>query len=112
VLALISIVENKFNLNNQMSDISINIEPGKQIDAGKPHNDKSITKIEVSPNEKYLVTYSRDDNSIVGWNVAYVDEGQLEHETFPHKIQDYIQRQICVSDDKKLAYIIKSCLGK
>src|ERR1044071_3420884 len=42
----------------------------------KPHNNKPITLMELSPNGQYLVTYSKEDNSIVGWNV--VDEGRLE----------------------------------
>ncbi|PKY60569.1 hypothetical protein RhiirA4_484420 [Rhizophagus irregularis] len=44
------------------------------IDDGKPNNGKPITKIEVSPNEKYLVTYSQEDNSISGWDVENNDE--------------------------------------
>ncbi|GET03637.1 hypothetical protein GLOIN_2v1473953 [Rhizophagus clarus] len=67
----------------------------KKLHNDKPHNGCQITKIEVSPNEKYIVTYS--------WNV--VDEGQLEPE-FSHKILDYHEiKQLCVSDDKKLVYI-------
>ncbi|PKY30787.1 hypothetical protein RhiirB3_448053, partial [Rhizophagus irregularis] len=27
----------------------------------KPHNGKPITMIEISPNEKYLITYSEED---------------------------------------------------
>ncbi|PKC08157.1 hypothetical protein RhiirA5_417270, partial [Rhizophagus irregularis] len=29
------------------------------------HNGKPITRIEISPNEKYLITYSEEDRSIV-----------------------------------------------
>lgn len=32
-----------------------------------PHNGKSITKIAISPQSKYIVTYSQEDKSFVGW---------------------------------------------
>ncbi|GET00337.1 hypothetical protein GLOIN_2v1839719 [Rhizophagus clarus] len=70
----------------------------------KPHNGKLITKIEVSPNEKYFVTYSEGDHSIIGWNVDDVDEGQFKSDRRIGISVGDIQ-QICVSDDKKLAYI-------
>ena len=72
----------------------------------KPHNGKPITMIEISPKEKYLVTYSKEDHSIVGWNVEDLDKGQLELDDTvqPVKIdKDYIE-SLCVSDDKKLVY--------
>ncbi|GET64058.1 hypothetical protein GLOIN_2v1767492 [Rhizophagus irregularis DAOM 181602=DAOM 197198] len=64
------------------------------------HNGKPITKIEISPNEKYLITYSNEDYSIVGWNVEDIDKVQLKfHQTV--KIDKYAY-SLCVSDDKKL----------
>ncbi|PKY49188.1 hypothetical protein RhiirA4_545119 [Rhizophagus irregularis] len=44
----------------------------------KPHNGKPITRIETSPNENYLITYSEEDRSIVGWNVEDIDKVQLK----------------------------------
>jgi hypothetical protein len=87
-----------------------------QID--KAHNGESITKLKVSPKEKYLVTYSQKDRSFVGWNIENIDEGTLKLEkTF--KLNDineetnFILRSMCVSDDKKLVYISKNgTLGK
>ena len=69
------------------------------------HNGKPITRIEISPNEKYLVTYSEKDRSIVGWNVEDLDKGQLELDNTvqPVKVEDEI-KTLCVSDDKKLVY--------
>ncbi|CAB5178728.1 unnamed protein product [Rhizophagus irregularis] len=32
-----------------------------------PHNRKPITKIEISPQSRYIVTYSQEDKSFVGW---------------------------------------------
>ncbi|GBC33392.2 hypothetical protein GLOIN_2v1772114 [Rhizophagus irregularis DAOM 181602=DAOM 197198] len=84
---------------------------------GKPHNGKPITKIEISPNEKCLVTYSEEDNSIFCWNVNNVNEGSdgnvnnvNEGQLYPIntsiEIPDNITiNQICVSDDMKLVYI-------
>ncbi|RIA89041.1 hypothetical protein C1645_215193 [Glomus cerebriforme] len=75
-----------------------------------PHNGKPITIIEVSPKGTYLVTYSPEHNTIIGWNVENVkdkDEVQLKPDycyTFDHNLIGVIQN-ICVSDDKKLAYI-------
>ena len=78
----------------------------------KPHNGNPITKMEVSPNEKYLVTYSKEDNSVVGWNVEDVDEGLLKPGS-PVKVENYDIHQICVSDYKKLVYIGKyGTIGK
>jgi WD40 repeat protein len=84
-----------------------------------PHNDKSITKMEISPNGKYLVIYSENDGSIVGWNINKdIDEGQLKPEITVKAVidQNHQIKQICVSDDKKLAYIYVykgwNCLSK
>jgi WD40 repeat protein len=110
---------------SEKRDFSIEIESDKNEtdkintgerhnDSDKPHNGKYITKIEISPNEKYLVTYNQNDKSIVGWNVEDVDEGQLKPE-FYHKIKDdrgVNISQICVSNDKKFAYITDYHLSK
>ncbi len=32
--------------------------------------------MEISPNGKYLVTYSEEDNTIVGWNVEDIKKGE------------------------------------
>src|SRR4051794_13122192 len=74
----------------------------------KPHLGKPITKIEISPNGSYLVTYSREDHSIVGWNVEDTDEGRLEPdiEIVNVKIIGHQSvNQIRVSDNRTLAYI-------
>ncbi|PKK64414.1 hypothetical protein RhiirC2_716292 [Rhizophagus irregularis] len=67
------------------------------------HNGKPITRIEISPNEKYLITYSEEDHSIVGWNVEDIDKFQLKLDKTVKINEDEI-RSLCVSDDKKLAY--------
>src|SRR4051812_15735739 len=103
-----------------LNDVIISLE---QDDGIEPHNSKPITRLEVSPNGKYLVTYSEDDHSIVGWDVKDVDnefkiepaeisEGRLK----PIAVQTveinrkYKINQLRVSDDRKLVgiYILRS----
>ncbi|GET03604.1 hypothetical protein GLOIN_2v1581173 [Rhizophagus clarus] len=76
----IEIENGKNDVDENDIDESHNEKPHNE----KPHNGSQITRIEVSPNEKYVVTYSKEDESIVGWNV--VDEGQLKPE-FLHKVK-------------------------
>lgn len=94
-----------------MSDFSIKIREidynnidgaGIDIDKGEP-----ITKIEVSPNEEYLVIYNQKDKSIVGWNIFDTDKEK-------HYKIDGIKNldKMCVSDDKKLVYIYNNKLSK
>ncbi|RGB39396.1 hypothetical protein C1646_754547 [Rhizophagus diaphanus] len=69
------------------------------------HNGKPITMLEISPKEKYLITYSNENRSIVGWNVEDMDKVQLEFDQFINEDSKYGINSLCVSDDKKLAYI-------
>ncbi|CAB4431368.1 unnamed protein product [Rhizophagus irregularis] len=73
----------------------------------EPHNGKPITMIEISPNEKYIITYSKEDGSIVGWNVEDLDKVQLKFDQTVEINDDYKCgiESLCVSDDKKFAYI-------
>jgi WD40 repeat protein len=87
-----------------MSDFVIETNSeNTNIDEDKSHNDKPISKIAISPNEEYLVTYSEDNRSIVGWNVR--DEGSFKPELFVKLDSDKSLYQISISDDKKLACI-------
>ncbi|RGB28675.1 hypothetical protein C1646_673049 [Rhizophagus diaphanus] len=73
----------------------------------EPHNGKPITMIEISPNENYLITYSKEDRSIAGWDVEDIDKVQLKFDQIVKINKDKIN-SLCVSDDKKLAYIMNS----
>jgi hypothetical protein len=75
----------------------------KTHNKSKPHKGRPITKTEVSPNGKYVVTYSEEDYSIVWWRINDV-EGRLEPD-FTVKTGNKRVTQICISDDRKLAYI-------
>ena len=47
----------------------------------QPHNGKKIDQIIVSQyNEPYAVTYSKDDNSILGWNIE--ENGQQQQHVY------------------------------
>jgi WD40 repeat protein len=67
-----------------------------------PHNGKPITNIELSPGGKYLVSYSREDDSIFGWNVENINEVNKPEPEFHVDGLDGYVKCIRVSDDKKL----------
>ncbi|PKY62623.1 hypothetical protein RhiirA4_413130 [Rhizophagus irregularis] len=82
------------------------------------HNGKPITRIEISPNGNYLITYSEEDGSIVGWNVedkdkvqlkfdqtVEIDEGDEDFKDDDDEDIIYEIKSLCVSDDKKLCRI-------
>jgi WD40 repeat protein len=73
----------------------------------KPHNDKPITNIEISPNGKYLVTYSKEDCSIIGWDISGTGDTDIRRLEPDSIVETGSKRvnQICISDDRKLAYI-------
>ncbi|PKK57387.1 hypothetical protein RhiirC2_871830, partial [Rhizophagus irregularis] len=73
----------------------------------EPHNGKPITMIEISPNENYLITYSKKDRSVAGWNVKDMDKVQLKFDQTV-KIDKYEIESFYVSDDKKLAYVYRN----
>ncbi|RIA90027.1 hypothetical protein C1645_876359 [Glomus cerebriforme] len=105
-------IDDEINIeNNIATDVEKNIATDiEKID--KPHNGKPITMIELSPKGTYLVTYSPEDKSIIGWNVTNVeDEFQLKPDDYCHIIHEYYEYKnminMCVSDDKKLAYIYR-----
>ncbi|PKY49857.1 hypothetical protein RhiirA4_446064 [Rhizophagus irregularis] len=100
-----------------MNDAAINIDEidDDKIDINndidKPHNNKPITRIGVSPNGKYYVTYREDGNgSIIGWNIKSIDENDELGPGFKlSKTSTFgYLYQICVSDYKELAYINES----
>ncbi|CAB5200966.1 unnamed protein product [Rhizophagus irregularis] len=48
-----------YRIMSQHTTITIEVVP--------PHNGKPITKIAISPQSRYVVTYSQEDKSFVGW---------------------------------------------
>ncbi|PKY27687.1 hypothetical protein RhiirB3_390471 [Rhizophagus irregularis] len=100
-----------------MSEVSVKVSGSDSekddINFKPPHNGEPITKIEISPEEKYLVTYSPSDHSIFCWCIA---KGELELDNYRYDVP-FIEtndselynkmEKMCVSDDKKLAYVYK-----
>jgi len=98
------------SLDNPGESINMNLDPHKDEkngndiidDKNKPHNGRPITKIEISPNAKYIVTYSEENETIVGWNVENI-QGRLELDDtvkpYPTEVEIV---HVCVSDEKKL----------
>jgi hypothetical protein len=94
-----------FNKIDIIDKDKIDFTDKDKVDTDKPHNGLPIAEIEVSPNENYLVTYSQEGRSIVGWDIT---NGQLKPEFHVGDVDinvNVLNHQICVSDDKKLAYI-------
>ncbi|GBB89682.1 hypothetical protein RclHR1_16470001 [Rhizophagus clarus] len=86
-------------------DDDVQDDDDDDFDSDKPFNGKP-TMMEVSPNEKYLVAYNKEDNSILGWSIENHDEGPLKLD-INFKLRDIGEGtlyQMCVSDDKKLVY--------
>src|SRR5581483_11858942 len=59
------VIDVKINIDNNDNDKEFII---KKPDSD-PHNGKLCTMMEISPSCKYVVTYSREDHSFVGWNI-------------------------------------------
>src|SRR5438876_10498378 len=101
------------SVDNIDSIIESHVIPAEENEI-RPHDSKQISRLEVSPNRKYLVTYSENDHSIVGWDVKDIDdELKIDDETERLKSEITIKinnkyknlSQICVSDNKKLVCI-------
>ena len=80
----------------------------------QPHNGSPISWIEVSQNIKYLVSYSEDDDSIVGWEIKNnkldekdkndekVEEEKIKFKSIINKVGRVLR--MCISNDNILAY--------
>jgi hypothetical protein len=53
--------------DSQQTSIQTNIQTSIQIN--KEHNGKGITKIIMSPQSEYIVTYSKEDDSFLRWHI-------------------------------------------
>ncbi len=64
------------------------------IDGIEPENDDNvkrsprISRIAVSPKETYIVTYSKDDKSILGWNIDKDEE--IKEDPHPLKVKNNV----------------------
>ena len=73
-----------------------------------PHNGKPISMIEISPNGKYLVTYSEENKTIIGQNLNNLEQNKTVNVNSKRRVL-----HMCISDEKILAYINNYCdVGK
>ncbi|RGB23445.1 hypothetical protein C1646_806513 [Rhizophagus diaphanus] len=98
-------IDDEFDIDN---DKPHNDNPVTNI--GKPHSGKPITKMEVSPNEICLVTYSHEDRSFFGWYIKDIDESPLKLESLFKLSEEanFDLHSMCISDNNELVYISKN----
>ncbi|GES77116.1 hypothetical protein GLOIN_2v1874127 [Rhizophagus clarus] len=88
-----------FEINIDKIDNDNDIDPHNDKNDIDPHNGKDITKMEISAKEEHLVTYSKDDNSIVYWDI------EKKRAEFRVNVKLGRDTDLCIriSDNKKLA---------
>ncbi|CAG8466075.1 467_t:CDS:10 [Funneliformis caledonium] len=106
--------QNSIEINNEFYD-SLEMCDNVSIEMPPPHNGEPISMMEISPNGKYLVTYSEVDKTIVVWNVENIKDiiegedlkGKHLINYYKHELVETSRSifHICVSDEKILAYI-------
>jgi hypothetical protein len=99
---IIQIVDDKYDKD----DVDNKIAPHNSHNPRDPHNGKKVSLISLSPNGKYVVTYSKDDNSIEGWIVNDL-ELILDPEANAYKLPEESKNfyAIKVNDSKIGCYI-------
>jgi len=88
---------------NDITNDGINKDENNK-DENKSINLKHISMMEILPKGKYLVTYSKENKTIIGLNIV---KGKLQPDS-PIKAEVGDNEKIshmCVSDQKELAYI-------
>lgn len=91
------------NIDNEIVEMINKFDKDNDKDTGNNDKDNNKLIMEVSPNGEYLVTYKPEDRSIVGWNVKR-GQPRLKQDTIKTTKIDCCTDQICVSNNKKLAY--------
>ncbi|CAI2190288.1 18119_t:CDS:2, partial [Funneliformis geosporum] len=86
-------------MNEEAFSIDVLHDEQKKSRKSSPHNCSPISMMKISPNGNYIVTYSKDDKTIVGWNVEDKNIIDGEHIEVNHVFH------MCVSDERILAYI-------
>ena len=89
-------------------------DDGSRDESNKPKVKPPVNTMEISPNGKYLVTYNKENQTIVGWNIVEEekDDDMKEGKSKSVKVKKDIPvnldkevRHLCVSNQKILAYI-------
>ena len=80
--------------------VSIAIVPIKETKETIPHNGKPIVKMAISPKSEYIVTYSQEDKSFVGWSVDVDNNIKYESDWHPNSDIELDLLDLKVSDGK------------
>src|SRR5688572_28191262 len=116
-------------MSSEKSDTEVPIPPETKDDKIKKHRESKIDRIFVSQymndaGATYVVTYSKIDNSSVGWSVDIENDGQKQADEFykldelkePYEIKSFalykknLSLSYCVKDVKDGSdYYYKSC---
>src|SRR3954465_13946049 len=111
VETIVEISETKSDRPTQPQEISRIIVPKKDYNKDdEPHNGKKIKQIIVSQyNEPYAVTYSIEDNSILGWNIE--ENGQQRPHVYfmldqPYDIISFVlYKKVVAFNDYECKYL-------
>src|SRR3954468_3708300 len=82
----------------------------EKIDKDRPHNGSSISMVEISQDRRYLVTYSKDDDSIIGWSITDV-KGGVEDEDNNKEAKDIKQDILPISRINNVYHVIHMCVS-
>src|SRR5438874_1837519 len=84
-----------------------------KIEIERPHNGREITRIAISPQSKYVVTYSQEDKSFVGWHTNKGDSKPLilDDKVQPPYEHELLNSDFNVSDKKIIMYEDNNKLG-
>ncbi|CAB5351322.1 unnamed protein product [Rhizophagus irregularis] len=87
------------------NEIRVHVDnPHNLRDSKNAHNGKRVSLVSLSPNGKYVVTYSEDDKSIEGW-IVRDSKLNLDPETNVYELprSDYIH-EIILNDSKTVCF--------
>ncbi|CAB4441896.1 unnamed protein product [Rhizophagus irregularis] len=90
--------------NRDKDDADNKIVPHNPRDSNNAHNGEQISSVSLSPNGKYVVTYSKDDESVEGW-ILKDSKLILDPEASVYKLpQSGYIREIKVNDSKIVCF--------
>src|SRR5688572_8641966 len=80
----------------------------------QPHNGKSIDQIVVSQynDDSYVVTYNKEDKSVLGWNIEDIEENGRQRPHVYFKLVHVYYRIVDFVLNKKILAFCDDCGGK
>jgi hypothetical protein len=89
-MASVKEIENEIESAAETAIEINNLTEMKNDHPTQPHNGKKIDRIIVSQyNEPYVVTYSKEDNSVLGWLINAEENGQQRPDVYFKLDQNY-----------------------